>query len=126
MFGYSGINNHKVQAEEFINGADISILDEMEQCGAIYKINGKQTDPLKILRDNGVNYVRLRLWVDPYDHLGQPYGAGTNDLNKTIKLAKRAKNNNLKVLLDFHYSDFWVDPGKQNLPKKWQNKSFEP
>lgn len=72
-----------------------------------------------------VNYVRLRLWVDPYDANGNAYGAGTNDLNRTLKLAKRAKNKGLKVLLDFHYSDFWVDPGKQNLPKAWQNQSFE-
>lgn len=96
----------------------------MEQSGAVYKINGRQKDPLAILKENGVNYVRLRLWVNPYDENGNSYGAGTNDLNRTIKLAKRAKKTGLKVLLDFHYSDFWVDPGKQNLPKAWKNQSF--
>lgn len=114
-----------VRADDFINGVDISILDEMEQSGAVYKINGKQGDPLMILKENGVNYVRLRLWVNPYDENGNGYGAGTNDLNRTIKLAKRARNTGLKILLDFHYSDFWVDPGKQNLPKTWKNQSFK-
>lgn len=113
------------KADAFINGADISVLDKMEQSGAIYKSNSTQKDPLIILKENGVNYVRLRLWVDPYDASGNAYGAGTNDLNRTLKLAKRAKDRGLEVLLDFHYSDFWVDPGKQNLPRAWQNQSFE-
>ena len=125
VFSLAFAGTTMTKADNFINGADISILDEMEQSGAIYKINGKQQDPLTILKNNGVNYVRLRLWVDPYDANGNAYGAGTNDLNRTLKLAKRAKNKGLKVLLDFHYSDFWVDPGKQNLPKAWQNQSFE-
>ena len=72
-----------------------------------------------------VNYVRLRLWVDPYDANGNAYGAGTNDLNRTLKLAKRAKNKGLKVLLDFHYSDFWADPGKQIKPKAWASYGVE-
>lgn len=125
LIGLAALGNTVTKADEFINGADISILDEMEQSGAIYKSNGTQKDPLTILKENGVNYVRLRLWVDPYDANGNAYGAGTNDLNRTLKLAKRAKDKGLKVLLDFHYSDFWVDPGKQNLPKAWQNQSFE-
>ena len=57
--------------------------------------------PLEILKNNGVNYVRLRLWQDPYNSNGESYGAGTNDLETTIDLAKRAKNLGLKVLLDF-------------------------
>ncbi len=65
------------------------------------------------------------MWQDPYNSNGESYGAGTNDLETTIDLAKRAKNLGLKVLLDFHYSDFWVDPGKQNLPKAWQGLTFE-
>lgn len=125
IIGFTSVSTQIVRADDFINGADISILDEMEQSGAVYKVNGKQKDPLTILKDNGVNYVRLRLWVDPYDSSGNPYGAGTNDLSKSIKLARRAKINGLKVLLDFHYSDFWVDPGKQTLPKSWENQTFE-
>jgi arabinogalactan endo-1,4-beta-galactosidase len=113
-----------VAKAEFISGADISILGDMEKAGAKYYENGTQKDALQILKNNGVNYVRLRLWNDPYDSSGNSYGAGTNDLATTISLAKRAKALNLKVLLDFHYSDFWVDPGKQNVPKAWANYSF--
>ena len=81
-------------------------------------------DPLTIFKDNGVNYVRLRLWVDPYDANGNPYGAGTNDLNRTLKLAKRAKNKGLKSYLIFT-TVILGRSGKQNLPKAWQNQSFE-
>ncbi|WP_217258981.1 glycosyl hydrolase 53 family protein [Terribacillus saccharophilus] len=109
----------------FIRGADISTLADMEKAGAKYYEDGVQKDPLQILKDNGANYVRLRIWNDPKDVAGNTYGAGTNDLKTTIDLAKRAKAKGMKVLLDFHYSDFWVDPGKQNLPKSWQGLSFE-
>ncbi|MBE6171896.1 MAG: beta-1,4-galactanase [Enterococcus faecium] len=119
------LGSRQVEAKELIRGADISILADMEKSGAGYYENGVKKDALQILKNNGVNYVRLRLWQDPYDDQGNSYGAGTNDLKTTIALAKRAKNLGLKVLLDFHYSDFWVDPGKQNLPKAWENYSFE-
>ncbi|MGX7265890.1 glycoside hydrolase family 53 protein [Enterococcus crotali] len=115
----------KVVQAEFISGADVSILADMEKSGAKYYENGTAKDALQILKNNGVNYVRLRLWNDPYDNSGNSYGAGTNDITTTISLAKRAKALNMKVLLDFHYSDFWVDPGKQNVPKAWQNHTFE-
>ena len=64
--------------------------------------------------------MRLRLWNDPYAPDGTPYGAGTNDLNKVIVLAGRAKKYQIGYLLDLHYSDFWADPGKQTTPKAWQ------
>ncbi|MDT2749923.1 glycosyl hydrolase 53 family protein [Streptococcus parauberis] len=101
FFSFSIAETTFVRADDFINGVDISILDEMEQSGAVYKINGRQKDPLAILKENGVNYVRLRLWVNPYDENGNSYGAGTNDLNRTIKLAKRAKKNRLKSFIRF-------------------------
>lgn len=80
---------------------------------------------MAILKANGVNYVRLRLWVDPKDSDGQSYGGGSNDLATTLALAKRAKAQGLKVLLDFHYSDFWTDPGKQFKPKAWQKMNYD-
>ena len=104
-----------------IKGMDVSTLIEEEACGAVYFDGGVQGDALGILKKYGTNYVRLRLWNNPYDENGEPYGAGTNDLEKTIALAKRAKALDMKVLLDFHYSDFWADPGKQNVPKAWRN-----
>ena len=105
---------------EYIKGMDISTLLEEEACGAHYYDNGKEGDLLEILKNYGANYVRLRLWNDPYAEDGTPYGAGTNDLEKTIIMAKRALKLNLGFLLDFHYSDFWADPGKQVVPKAWK------
>lgn len=103
-----------------IKGMDISTLLEEEACGAKYYDFGEEADLLAILKRYGVNSVRLRLWNDPYDADGTPYGAGTNDLDKTIRLAKRAKEAGMGFLLDYHYSDFWADPGKQVVPKAWQ------
>ena len=76
-------------------------------------------DALLILKRHGVNLIRLRLWNEPYDESGQPYGAGTNDLPRTMALARRCKALGLPWLLDFHYSAFWADPGKQYPPKAW-------
>lgn len=105
---------------EFIKGMDISTLLEQEACGARYFDGGKEGDLLEILKGYGANYVRLRLWNDPYAEDGTPYGAGTNDLEKTIIMAKRALKLDMGFLLDIHYSDFWADPGKQVVPKAWK------
>lgn len=105
---------------KMIKGMDISTLLGEEACGAKYYDFGEEADLLDILKRYGVNSVRLRLWNDPYDEQGNPYGAGTNDLDKTICMAKRAKASGMGFLLDYHYSDFWADPGKQIVPKAWQ------
>lgn len=111
---------------DFIKGADISTLAEVErQGGKFYNEQNVQQDAITILKNNGVNYVRLRLWVDPKDSQGQSYGGGSNDLATTLELAKRAKAQGMKILLDFHYSDFWTDPGKQFKPKAWQNMNYD-
>ena len=108
---------------DFIKGMDVSTLIEQEQCGAKYYNPGKEGDLLTILKEYDVNSVRLRLWNDPYGNNGEPYGAGTNDLEKTIQMAKRAKALGMSFLLDIHYSDFWADPGKQIPPKAWRGMS---
>lgn len=105
---------------EFIKGMDISSLIEEEKCGAKYFMDGVQMDLLKILKTKGCNYCRLRLWNNPYDEAGTPYGAGSNDMSKLIELSKRVKAEGMKILLDYHYSDFWADPGKQTIPKAWR------
>lgn len=110
---------------DFIKGADISTLLEAEQHGAkFYNQNGQQQDAIAILKANGVNTVRLRLWVDPQDADGNTYGGGSNNLENTIALAKRVKAQGLQLLLDFHYSDFWTDPGKQFKPKAWEKMDY--
>lgn len=111
-------------AGDFIWGADVSMLHEVEQKGGKFYEGGVQKDALQILSANGMNYVRLRLWVDPYDSQGNPYGGGTNDLATTIALAQRAKAKGMGVMLDFQLSDFWADPGTQTKPKAWQNLTY--
>ncbi|WIV17447.1 glycosyl hydrolase 53 family protein [Paenibacillus polygoni] len=105
----------------FVKGADISMLKEVEEFGGRYYLGEEQKDLFEILQIKGLNTVRLRLWVNPYDEEGKPYMGGTNDLETTIELAKRAKAHGMQFMLDFHYSDFWADPKKQDKPKAWQS-----
>ncbi|SFR81588.1 glycoside hydrolase family 53 protein [Anaeromicropila populeti] len=111
--------------KKFIKGMDISTLKEIESLGGKFYDNGIEKDALAILQSYGANAVRLRLWNDPYSEEGMPYGAGTNDLLVTIELAKRALARRMDFLLDFHYSDFWTDPGKQYIPKAWTGYTTE-
>jgi arabinogalactan endo-1,4-beta-galactosidase len=104
---------------DFIMGADVSMLGQIEASGGKYYDHGVEKDCLEILRDHGVNWIRLRIWNDPTDEDGKPLGGGNNDLDRTIEIAARAKALGLKFLLDFHYSDWWADPQKQNMPKAW-------
>ncbi|WP_158602278.1 glycosyl hydrolase 53 family protein [Cohnella endophytica] len=113
------VNTPHTPASDFIKGADISTLQAIEDAGGKYYQNGKQRDLLEILKDNGVNYVRLRLWNDPVQ------AGGYNDKAHTIAMAKRVKTAGFKLLLDFHYSDFWADPGSQVKPAAWADLSFD-
>ncbi|MFQ2906090.1 arabinogalactan endo-beta-1,4-galactanase [Aeromonas allosaccharophila] len=113
-------------AADFIKGADVSMLAEVEKHGGkFFDEHGNPQDAMAILKGNGFNYIRLRLWVDPKDADGKPYGGGNNDLATTIALAQRAKANGMKFLLDYHYSDFWTDPARQNKPKAWANMNID-
>lgn len=107
---------------DFMRGVDISTIMSQEQSGVRYADETDQTgDIFNILKTNGVNYVRLRVWNDPYNQAGQGYGAGNVDLTKAIEMGKRATKAGMKVFVDFHYSDFWADPGRQIPPKAWTN-----
>ncbi len=110
---------------DFIMGVDISMLKQIEDSGGKYYVNGVETDCLAILKDHGVNWIRLRLWNDPTDAQGNFLGGGNNDLDSTVAMATRAKQMGFKLLLDFHYSDWWADPGKQNMPKAWTTLEME-
>lgn len=114
-----------VTTDDFIRGVDVSTLDMLEELGAKYYSDGVQGDALEILNNNGANYVRLKLWVDPYDKDGNPYGGGNNDYLTTLALAKRANELGMKILIDFHLSDFWADPANQIKPKAWENLSYD-
>lgn len=103
-----------------IKGMDVSMIMELESYGASYYLNGKKEDLFCLLKTCGANMVRLRIWPDPYDEEGNPYGGGMNDLKTTIEIAKRVVENGMEIMLDFHYSDFWADPSKQVKPKAWK------
>lgn len=105
---------------DFIKGFDVSSLAEVERCGGRFYDNGRPDDALHILRGYGGNWVRLRLWNDPYDSEGHSYGGGGCDLPMVLTLARRARQAGMKWLLCLHYSDFWADPGKQTVPKAWR------
>jgi len=101
-----------------ILGADISSLNKSEDMGGIYYYSdGTQADALQILKDNGLNYARLRVWVNPAD--------GYHNKAEILEMALRLKNLGIKLLVDFHYSDDWADPGKQYKPAAWKDYSFE-
>ncbi len=109
----------------FIKGMDLSTLLELEQCGAKYYDNGQEMDILDIVKKYDVDTIRLRIWNDPKSPEGEPYGAGNNDLDTTIAIGKRVTEAGLGVLVNFHYSDFWADPGKQFKPKAWADYGVE-
>lgn len=112
--------------EDFIKGVDVSSIIALEESGVkFYNEAGKKQDILKTLHEAGVNYVRVRVWNDPYDSKGRGYGGGNNDIEKAIEIGKRATANDMKLLVDFHYSDFWADPAKQQAPKSWKNLNLE-
>lgn len=112
--------------DDFIRGMDASSLVVEEKSGVkYYGFDGKEQDPLKTFAESGVNYIRIRVWNDPYDENGNGYGGGNNDLATAIEIGKRATSYNMKVCIDFHYSDFWADPKRQHAPKAWQNMSLD-
>jgi arabinogalactan endo-1,4-beta-galactosidase len=93
-------------------GADLSYVNEMEDCGAVYRASGKRVDPFQYMKQRGGNIVRVRLWNDPKWTRYSNY----DDVAKTLS---RAKSAGLKTLLDFHYSDDWADGDKQIAPAAW-------
>jgi beta-galactosidase len=106
-------------------GADISFLPELENKGIKFSDNSVQKDAIEILKDHGFNYVRLRIFNNPATDSGYSPGKGFCDIQHTKEMAKRVKAAGMKLLLDFHYSDYWADPGHQIKPAAWKGLSFE-
>ncbi len=110
-------------AQDFLSGADLSLLQFFEDRGISYQSNGVTQDAIVLLKNRGINCVRLRLFTssaaqaqaDPYDY--------TNNLAYTLPLAARVKSAGLKLLLDYHFSDTWADPAHQAKPAAWANLS---
>ena len=158
-------------SKDFVNGVDVSSYLSLVESGAkYYDEKGDETDLFDLLENAGVNYVRLRVWNDPfpwdedgnYKYVGadgtteykaaavtqagisvngvqqyclvddpdtkvyrEVYGAGVCDVATAAIIGKKATDHHMKVLIDFHYSDFWADPKKQRVPKQWEGMSLE-
>lgn len=108
-------------SDDFVRGMDASAVLALENSGVkYYNYDGEEQDVFMTLAQSGVNYIRIRVWNDPYDENGNGYGGGNNDVATAIELGKRATKYGMKVCIDFHYSDFWADPKRQHAPKAWE------
>ena len=119
---------HKVEnlSDDFIMGMDASSVISLENSGVkYYDYEGNEEDVFKTLASSGINYIRVRVWNNPYDEDGNGYGGGNCDINTAIEIGKRATKYGMKLLVNFHYSDFWADPSKQMVPKAWANMPIE-
>ena len=123
------VNISKIEGmnDSTIRGVDISSYQALKDAGVkFYDNQGNEAELMKVLADNGVNYIRLRIWNDPYNSKGEVYGGGVNSVAQDLKIAKEAAKYDIKILLCFHYSDFWADPTIQQLPKAWKKDANNP
>ena len=112
--------------EDFVIGMDSSSVLSLEESGVkYYDFDGKEQDLFKILSDVGITHVRVRIWNDPFDAEGHGYGGGNVNIDRAVEIGKRVTKYGMKLLANFHYSDFWADPGRQLAPKAWAGKSLE-
>ena len=123
--------NELADRDDFIMGMDASAVPSLENAGVEYRdFDGEVKDVFAILKDNGITDIRIRIWNYPYQdgHYGDvaySYGGGNCDVENAVAIAERCEAVGLGVIIDFHYSDFWADPGKQALPKAWANYSTD-
>ena len=112
--------------EDFWLGMDVSSVLAEEVSGVVYRdAEGQVRDLFEILRDSGVNLIRVRVWNNPFDEEGRGFGGGNNDMDAAVRIGKRAAAAGLPLLVDFHYSDFWADPSKQMVPRAWKGMSVK-
>ncbi len=123
-----GVYVEKVEniPEDFIMGMDASSVLAQEASGVrYYNFEGQEQDVFKTLAESGINYIRVRIWNDPFDENGNGYGGGNCTVDTAVEIGKRATRYGMKLLANFHYSDFWADPGKQMVPKAWAGMTIE-
>ena len=112
--------------DNFIMGMDASCVPSLEASGVkYYDYDGTEKDVYEILSQNGINYIRVRIWNDPFDANGNGYGGGNCDIDNAVAIGKRATAYGMKLLVNFHYSDFWADPAKQMVPKAWKGMTID-
>lgn len=116
-------------SDDFITGADVSSFLSLINSGAkFYDADGNELTNqgfFDLLAAGGTNYIRLRVWNDPYNADGNGYGGGNNDLEAAKVMGQYATKAGMKVLIDFHFSDFWADPAKQQAPKAWSDMTHD-
>ncbi|HBI00798.1 MAG TPA: glycosyl hydrolase 53 family protein [Flavobacterium sp.] len=116
------LSTPKSNAQEFAKGADVTWLPQMEATGyQFYDTDGTKKDALQLLKDKGMNTVRLRVFVNPSD---DPQ-SGHCSKEETVAFALRAQKMGFRIMINFHYSDSWADPGKQNKPAAWKDLQFD-
>ena len=124
----SSLQVQKVEnlSEDFILGMDASCVPALEKSGVKYcNFDGQEQDVFKTLAQSGVNYIRVRVWNHPFDKNGNGYGGGNCNVDTAVEIGKRATQYGMKLLVNFHYSDFWADPGKQMVPLAWKDLTIE-
>jgi arabinogalactan endo-1,4-beta-galactosidase len=118
LLSANGIEAANAATGTFAKGADVGWITEMEAAGRpFFNKDGKQEDLFVILKEQGMDSVRLRVWVDPAD--------GYNGLKDVLAKARRVKDAGMRLMIDFHYSDNWADPAKQFKPAAWENYSVD-
>jgi len=126
--GESSLYVRKIEnlPEDFIFGMDASSVIALEDSGVkYYDFEGNEEDVFKVLAESGVNYIRVRIWNHPYNMAGKGYGGGNSDIEKAVLIGQRATKHGMKLIANFHYSDFWADPGKQMVPVAWAGMEIE-
>ncbi len=119
----AGITVPRVEglASDFALGVDVSSVLSLEESGVVFRDDdGAPADLFEVLADHGVTDVRVRVWNDPFDAEGRGYGGGNVGVERAVEIGERATAAGLGVAVDFHYSDFWADPAKQQAPKAWK------
>lgn len=115
-------DDREKESSNFVKGADVSWLPQMENSGfKFYDKNGVEKDCLTILKENGINTIRLRTWVNPSNDIVSGHCSSA----ETIEMAKRASDKGFRIMIDFHYSDSWADPSKQVKPAAWEGHTLE-
>jgi arabinogalactan endo-1,4-beta-galactosidase len=113
-------------SKDFVMGADISSILSLEESGVVFKNKeGNPADIFAVLKKHGISSIRIRVWNNPFDDQGRGFGGGNVDIDRAIEIGKRAAREKMSVMLDFHYSDFWADPSKQQAPRAWQGMSID-
>lgn len=126
--GESSLYVRKIEnlPDDFIFGMDASSVIALEDSGVkYYDFDGNEEDVFKVLAASGITHIRVRIWNHPYNMAGKGYGGGNNDIEKAVKIGQRATKYGMKLIANFHYSDFWADPGKQMVPVAWAGMEIE-